>query len=87
MWTGRPLFQWGALTQTHPSKHMLEIEVSRNYGDLHMLQTLRYGKSITEHALLQDVHTIQAITFSLDTVVDPDCENTKSIPGTSVIQR
>ena len=84
---GLPLFEYGALTQTHPSKRLLEIDFPRIYGDLHTLRPLRYDNAITERAPRQDVHTIQAVTSSLDTIADLDSENTKSIPRTLAIQR
>ena len=87
MWTGLPLFEWGALTQTRPSKRPQEVNIPRMYGDLHTLLPLRYEKSITEHAPRQEVHTIQAMTSSLDTVAVLDSENTKSISRTPAKQR
>ena len=83
MWTGRPLFKCGDLTQTRPSKRLpkrlLEINAPRIDGNLHKLHPLQYDNATTKYAPGQDVHTIHTMASSHYTMVEPNSENTKSL--------
>ena len=61
------------------SKCLVEIDAPQIDRNLHRLQQLHYDKATTMHAPRQDFHTIQAMSSSLDTIVDLDSENTKSL--------
>ena len=56
---GRPLFQWGTLTQTHPSKCLLEPGAPRIDGNPHTLLPLRYENATTKHAPRQEVRILR----------------------------